>query len=71
MHSRSKWFVGSSKIAKAVYTRTTKLGKRALCLGGAKNHMIVVPDADLEPTAKGLLASSMGSAGQRLSLIHI
>tara|TARA_Y100001968_G_C19410290_1_gene745911 strand:- start:14 stop:1495 length:1482 start_codon:yes stop_codon:yes gene_type:complete len=58
-------FVGSSKIAKAVYTRTTKLGKRALCLGGAKNHMIVVPDADINSTAKGLLASSMGSAGQR------
>jgi len=58
-------FVGSSKIAKVVYTRSTSLGKRALCLGGAKNHMIVVPDADLDSTAKGLLASSMGSAGQR------
>ena len=58
-------FVGSSKIAKIVYTRSTLLGKRALCLGGAKNHMIVVPDADLDSTAKGLLASSMGSAGQR------
>ena len=58
-------FVGSSSVAKTVYTRSTNLGKRAICLGGAKNHMIVVPDADLEPTAKGLLASSMGSAGQR------
>ena len=58
-------FVGSSKIAKIVYSRSTALGKRALCLGGAKNHMIVVPDADLNSTAKGLLASSMGSAGQR------
>jgi len=58
-------FVGSSGVAKTVYTRSTNLGKRAICLGGAKNHMIVVPDADLEPTAKGLLASSMGSAGQR------
>ncbi len=58
-------FVGSSKVAKIVYTRTTAQGKRALCLGGAKNHMIVVPDADLDSTAKGLLASSMGSAGQR------
>ena len=58
-------FVGSSKIAQIVYSRSTALGKRALCLGGAKNHMIVVPDADLDSTAKGLLASSMGSAGQR------
>ena len=58
-------FVGSSKIAQTVYSRSTALGKRALCLGGAKNHMIVVPDADLDSTAKGLLASSMGSAGQR------
>jgi len=58
-------FVGSSKVAKIVYSRTTAQGKRALCLGGAKNHMIVVPDADLDSTAKGLLASSMGSAGQR------
>jgi len=58
-------FVGSSKVAKIVYTRSTSQGKRALCLGGAKNHMIVVPDADRDSTAKGLLASSMGSAGQR------
>ena len=58
-------FVGSSKVAKIVYSRTTAQGKRALCLGGAKNHMIVVPDADLDSTAKGLLASSMGSSGQR------
>ncbi len=58
-------FVGSSTVAKVVYSRATSQGKRALCLGGAKNHMIVVPDADLDSTAKGLLASSMGSAGQR------
>ena len=58
-------FVGSSNVAKIVYSRSTALGKRALCLGGAKNYMIVVPDADQDSTAKGLLASSMGSAGQR------
>ncbi len=58
-------FVGSSHVANIVYSRSTSLGKRALCLGGAKNHMIVVPDADLDSTAKGLLASSMGSSGQR------
>ena len=58
-------FVGSSNVAKIVYSRSSANGKRALCLGGAKNHMIVVPDADQDSTAKGLLASSMGSAGQR------
>ena len=58
-------FVGSTTVAKIVYSRSTANGKRAICLGGAKNHMIVVPDADQNSTAKGLLASSMGSAGQR------
>ena len=58
-------FVGSSKVAEIVYSRSTQKKKRAICLGGAKNHMIVVPDADVDSTAKGLLASSMGSAGQR------
>ena len=58
-------FVGSSKVAEIVYSRSSQNKKRAICLGGAKNHMIVVPDADVDSTAKGLLASSMGSAGQR------
>ena len=58
-------FVGSSNVAKIVYNRCAQNSKRSLCLGGAKNHMIVVPDADKDSTAKGLLASSMGSAGQR------
>ena len=58
-------FVGSSSVAKIVYTKCANNSKRSLCLGGAKNHMIVVPDADKDSTAKGLLASSMGSAGQR------
>jgi len=58
-------FVGSSNVAKIVYNRCSQNSKRSLCLGGAKNHMIVVPDADTDSTAKGLLASSMGSAGQR------
>ena len=57
-------FVGSSSVAKIVYTRCSQNSKRSICLGGAKNHMIVVPDADKDSTAKGLLASSMGSAGQ-------
>ena len=58
-------FVGSSKIAEIVYSRSTANGKRALCLGGAKNHLIVTPDANEQTTVNGVISSSMGSAGQR------
>ena len=58
-------FVGSTKVAKLVYGRACGTGKRALCLGGAKNHLIVVPDADLELTAENVVASFTGCAGQR------
>ena len=58
-------FVGSTKVAKMVYGRACMTGKRALCLGGAKNHLIVVPDADLEVAAGNIVASFTGCAGQR------
>jgi malonate-semialdehyde dehydrogenase (acetylating)/methylmalonate-semialdehyde dehydrogenase len=58
-------FVGSSPVAKSVYARTTSHGKRALCLGGAKNHLIVVPDADRKVASDGIVASFTGCAGQR------
>jgi malonate-semialdehyde dehydrogenase (acetylating) / methylmalonate-semialdehyde dehydrogenase len=58
-------FVGSTAVAKLVYGRACATGKRALCLGGAKNHLIVVPDADLELTAENVVASFTGCAGQR------
>ncbi|MDQ3263363.1 MAG: CoA-acylating methylmalonate-semialdehyde dehydrogenase [Myxococcota bacterium] len=58
-------FVGSTRVAKIVYARGSALGKRMLCLGGAKNHVIVVPDADLELTSSNVVASSYGCAGQR------
>ena len=58
-------FVGSSAIARSVYARATAAGKRALCLGGAKNHLIVVPDADPDVTVEGVVASFTGCAGQR------
>ncbi|WP_127718059.1 aldehyde dehydrogenase family protein [Halobacteriovorax sp. HLS] len=58
-------FVGSSKIAKIVYARTTALGKRALCLGGAKNHIILLPDADPTMAGTGIADSFTGCAGQR------
>ncbi len=58
-------FVGSTKVAKLVYGRSSVQGKRALCLGGAKNHLVVVPDADAELTAENVVASFVGCAGQR------
>ncbi|MBH31186.1 MAG: methylmalonate-semialdehyde dehydrogenase (CoA acylating) [Candidatus Marinimicrobia bacterium] len=58
-------FVGSSKVAEIVYSQSTANTKRALCLGGAKNHLIVVPDAEEKMTVDGVISSSMGSAGQR------
>ena len=58
-------FVGSTAAARSVYTRATALGKRALCLGGAKNHILVVPDADPAVTVRGVVDSFTGCAGQR------
>lgn len=58
-------FVGSTPIAKALYARATSHGKRALCLGGAKNHLLVVPDADEKITVRGVVDSFTGCAGQR------
>jgi malonate-semialdehyde dehydrogenase (acetylating)/methylmalonate-semialdehyde dehydrogenase len=62
---RAVGFVGSSPVARAVHTRATALGKRALCLGGAKNHLIAAPDADEAMTVKGVVDSFTGCAGQR------
>ncbi len=58
-------FVGSSTIARSIYTRATAHGKRALALGGAKNHLLVVPDADPSVTIDGVVSSFTGCAGQR------
>jgi malonate-semialdehyde dehydrogenase (acetylating)/methylmalonate-semialdehyde dehydrogenase len=58
-------FVGSTRVAKILYGRGATLGKRMLCLGSAKNHVIVVPDADVELTSSNVVASSYGCAGQR------
>lgn len=58
-------FVGSTKIAKVVYKRATSNLKRCLALGGAKNHLIVMPDADREMAATNIVASMSGCAGQR------
>jgi malonate-semialdehyde dehydrogenase (acetylating)/methylmalonate-semialdehyde dehydrogenase len=58
-------FVGSTAVAKIVYKRATWNLKRALCLGGAKNHLIVLPDANVEMTSSNVVASMSGCAGQR------
>jgi malonate-semialdehyde dehydrogenase (acetylating) / methylmalonate-semialdehyde dehydrogenase len=58
-------FVGSTKVAKIVYRRATASLKRALALGGAKNHIIVMPDAEPEMTSTNVVASMAGCAGQR------
>lgn len=58
-------FVGSTKIAKIVYQRGTHLGKRVLALGGAKNHIVLLPDANQELSGIGISDSFTGCAGQR------
>jgi len=58
-------FVGSTKVAKIVYQRATQHLKRALALGGAKNHLMVLPDAKTDMTAQNVAASMSGCAGQR------
>ncbi|MDA1080355.1 MAG: CoA-acylating methylmalonate-semialdehyde dehydrogenase [Gemmatimonadetes bacterium] len=58
-------FVGSTKVAKIVYRRATATLKRCLALGGAKNHLIVMPDADVEMASGNIVASMSGCAGQR------
>ncbi|HEU5074440.1 MAG TPA: CoA-acylating methylmalonate-semialdehyde dehydrogenase, partial [Polyangiaceae bacterium] len=58
-------FVGSTPVARSVYARAAAQGKRALCLGGAKNHLIVAPDADPVLTVRAVYDSFTGCAGQR------
>jgi malonate-semialdehyde dehydrogenase (acetylating) / methylmalonate-semialdehyde dehydrogenase len=64
-------FVGSTPIAKYVYETATAHGKRVQALGGAKNHAVVLPDADLEFAANHLTAAGYGSAGQRCMAISV
>jgi malonate-semialdehyde dehydrogenase (acetylating) / methylmalonate-semialdehyde dehydrogenase len=58
-------FVGSATVAKLVYERAAKAGKRVQALGGAKNHMVVMPDAVMGKTIDGIIGSAFGAAGQR------
>jgi malonate-semialdehyde dehydrogenase (acetylating)/methylmalonate-semialdehyde dehydrogenase len=58
-------FVGSAPVARIVYERAARAGKRVQALGGAKNHMVVMPDAVIDKTVEGIIASAFGAAGQR------
>ncbi|MGY2050192.1 CoA-acylating methylmalonate-semialdehyde dehydrogenase [Methylobacterium sp. JK268] len=64
-------FVGSSDIAQYVYARATATGKRAQCFGGAKNHMIIMPDADLDQAVDALMGAGYGSAGERCMAVSV
>ncbi|MFB9849275.1 CoA-acylating methylmalonate-semialdehyde dehydrogenase [Micromonospora andamanensis] len=64
-------FVGSTPVARYVYGRATAAGKRVQALGGAKNHMVVLPDADLDAAADAAVSAGFGSAGQRCMAISV
>ncbi|QJP94941.1 CoA-acylating methylmalonate-semialdehyde dehydrogenase [Pseudomonas fluorescens] len=64
-------FVGSTPIAEYIHQQATARGKRVQALGGAKNHMIVMPDADLDQAADALIGAAYGSAGERCMAISI
>ena len=64
-------FVGSTPIAQYIYGRAASNGKRAQCFGGAKNHMIIMPDADLDKAADALVGAGFGAAGERCMAISV
>jgi malonate-semialdehyde dehydrogenase (acetylating) / methylmalonate-semialdehyde dehydrogenase len=64
-------FVGSTPIAEHIYSTGTKNGKRVQALGGAKNHLVVMPDADLDQVADALIGAGYGSAGERCMAISV
>jgi len=68
---RAVSFVGSTPIAEHVYRRSGETGKRVQALGGAKNHMVVMPDADLEQVVDALMGAGYGSAGERCMAISV
>ena len=64
-------FVGSTPVAKSIYERATQHGKRVQALGGAKNHMVVLPDADIGMAADAAVSAAYGSAGERCMAISV
>jgi malonate-semialdehyde dehydrogenase (acetylating)/methylmalonate-semialdehyde dehydrogenase len=64
-------FVGSTPIARSIYQRASENGKRVQALGGAKNHMVVMPDADLDGAADAAISAAYGSAGERCMAVSV
>ena len=64
-------FVGSTQVAKYIYERSAKNGKRVQALGGAKNHLVVMPDANLDQAVDGVIGAGFGSAGERCMAISV
>ncbi len=64
-------FVGSTPIAQSIYTTAAANGKRAQCFGGAKNHAIIMPDADLDQAADALIGAAFGAAGERCMALSV
>jgi len=64
-------FVGSTPIAEYIYTRGTANGKRVQCFGGAKNHALIMPDADLDQATDALIGAGFGAAGERCMAISV
>ncbi len=64
-------FVGSTPIAEYIYSEGTKRGKRVQALGGAKNHAVLMPDADLDNAVSALMGAAYGSCGERCMAISV
>ena len=64
-------FVGSTPVASYIYSKAAENGKRVQALGGAKNHMVVMPDADMDQAAEALMGAGYGSAGQRCMAVSV
>jgi malonate-semialdehyde dehydrogenase (acetylating)/methylmalonate-semialdehyde dehydrogenase len=70
-HIEAVGFVGSTPIAAYVYSRGTASGKRVQCFGGAKNHMLIMPDADMDQAVDALIGAGYGSAGERCMAVSV
>ena len=64
-------FVGSTPIAEYIYSTATTNGKRVQALGGAKNHAVIMPDADMDNTVNALMGAAFGSCGERCMAISV
>jgi malonate-semialdehyde dehydrogenase (acetylating)/methylmalonate-semialdehyde dehydrogenase len=64
-------FVGSTPIAEYIYSRGTASGKRVQCFAGAKNHMVIMPDADMDQTVDSLIGAGYGAAGERCMAVSV